>query len=61
MIRKDNVTGHLWFNDESDDDNQHDAIDITELFGCFDWLGKGKEPSESELLKLIREKQKWFQ
>lgn len=55
MIRKDNVTGHLWFNDESDDDNQHDAIDLTELFG------KGKEPSEPELLKLIREKQKWFQ
>ena len=55
MIRKDNVIGHLWFNDDDDDDVQHDAIDLTELFG------KGKEPSDMEVKMLIREKQKWFQ
>ncbi len=55
MIRKDNVTGHLWFNDDNDDDDQHDAIDLTELFG------KGNEPqTDDEVIKIIKEKQRFF-
>ena len=51
MIRKD-IYGDWWFND---DDGEHEAINLTELFG------KGKEPSDIEVKMLIREKNKWFQ
>lgn len=52
MIRKDNVTGHLWYND---DDGEHEAINLTELFG------KGKEPqTDQEVIAIIKEKQKFF-
>ena len=44
MIRKD-IYGDWWFND---DDGEHDAINLTELFG------KGNEPkTDAEVIKLI--------
>ena len=51
MIRKD-IYGDWWFNDDS---GEHDAINLTELFG------KGKEPqTDEEVIRIIKEKQKFF-
>ena len=51
MIRKD-IYGDWWYND---DDEEHDAINLTELFG------KGNEPqTDDEVKKMIIEKAKFF-
>ena len=51
MIRKD-IYGDWWFND---DDGEHEAINLTELFG------KGNEPTtDEEVIRIIKEKQKFF-
>lgn len=51
MIRKD-IYGDWWFNN---DDDEHDAINLTELFG------KGNEPqTDEEVIAIIKEKQKFF-
>ena len=51
MIRKD-IYGDWWYND---DDGEHEAINLTELFG------KGKEPqTDKEVIAIIKEKQKFF-
>ena len=50
MIRKD-IYGNWWYND----DDEHDAINLTELFG------KGNEPkTDDAVIKIIKEKQKFF-
>jgi len=50
MIRKD-IYGDWWYND---DDGEHDAINLTELFG------KGNEPkTDAEVIKLINKSKKW--
>ena len=51
MIRKD-IYGDWWFNDDA---GEHDAINLTELFG------KGKEPkTDDEVKKMIIKKTKFF-
>ena len=51
VIRKD-IYGDWWYND---DEGEHEAINLTELFG------KGNEPqTDDEVIKIIKEKQRFF-